>query len=674
MRRLGSGLVAMALLATACGSDSETGRTPDSVVTSGTVADIASAPADTEPVTTQPGTDLTVAPDSTPDSEPAAAPTGEGWTVLVYSIADTDLEPFMMEDVNEMGVVGSGPGLNIVGLVDRSSDYGETPVLDIGDWQGAKLLHVQQGSADVVAELGNVNTGDPQLLADFITTGIKNYPAARYSLIISDHGASWPGVGGDESSQYDTLSLAEIEAGIQGGLAGAGLDRFDMLGFDACLMATYEVASELAPYADRLLASQELEPGHGWDYTSLQLLSDRPDTDVDTLGSALIDGFEAQAKAQDTSSEITLSLVDLTKMGAVDAAMDEFTTVLTARAAALGPIIGRERATVLSFGRNPDPANDTHMVDLGILVSEIGIDALDVSNQADAVIRSINDAVVDSVTGAATRGATGLSIYFPPQQTWFSNDYYNVEAAAGWAAFLDAYYTGGASIPTDEQAQFEGDEAEVFFDEDGLNVTGIFDLAAQGNIVEAAIEYGIVDADDNITFIGIEPAAVSDDGSGLVLGIFDLTVLTISDGQDTAYAYLDLTLDEETGFATIDVPLAYYPPDGNSEAYTDVLLSLVLDAEGNLVSETYYVYNEETDTYGELTADPNGIIVPLVWTSNADGSGEWVPTSDVGLFADLPNLQYDLEKLESGTTLYVELSVTDFGGNEDFVSAYATVP
>ena len=39
-------------------------------------------------------------------SRPAAAPVGS-WTVLHYSMGDTDLEPYMMVDVNEMGEVGS---------------------------------------------------------------------------------------------------------------------------------------------------------------------------------------------------------------------------------------------------------------------------------------------------------------------------------------------------------------------------------------------------------------------------------------------------------------------------------------------------------------------------------------------------------------------------------------
>ena len=67
--------------------------------------------------------------------------------------------------------------------------------------------------------------------------------------------------------------------------------------------------------------------------------------------------------------------------------------------------------------------------------------------------------------------------------------------------------------------------------------------------------------------------------------------------------------------------------------------------------------------------------MPEVLPSSADGEeAEWIPTSDVGLFADLPLLQYDLEPLPSGTPLYVELTVTDFGGNSDSIFASSTSP
>jgi hypothetical protein len=96
----------------------------------------------------------------------------------VYSIADTDLEPFMMQDVGEMGAVGTGEQLNFVALVDRAADYSSDPVLGVPDWEGAKLLRIGRGTADVLDDLGDLNTGDPQVLADFVARGISENPAA----------------------------------------------------------------------------------------------------------------------------------------------------------------------------------------------------------------------------------------------------------------------------------------------------------------------------------------------------------------------------------------------------------------------------------------------------------------------------------------------------------------
>ena len=612
---------------------------------------------------------------SDPVGDPVDATVRPGWTVLVYSMADTDLEPFLLDDITEMGAVGSGDDLDIVALVDRASDYSDDPVLGLDDWQGAKLLHIGRGEAEVLEESGDLNTGDPAALADFIAEGIARFPAEKYALVISDHGAAWPGVGGDESSDHDVLDLAEINSGIAEGLERAGVDRLELLGFDACLMATYEVASTVAPFARRLLSSQELEPGHGWDYGVLQMLLDDPATDVDALGRALVDGFREQAISEGTEAEITLSLVDLERMADLDAALAAFTDALTPRAGALGPVIGRTRATTLGFGRQPDPTDDTHMVDLGMLVAEIGNDALDVSPQADDVLSALDQVVTYSTAGAAAQGATGLSIYFPPQEQWFSQDYTGVAVASGWVEFLAAYYAGGEAIPTDARAAFASDEAEVFFDDDGLNIIGTFDAAAADNVVEATISYGIVGDDGSVVILGTEPAAIADDGSGQVLGIFDLTTLTIDDGEDSAAAYIDLTIDDDDGIVTIDVPLLYYPPGvTDPERADEVLLSIVVDRDWNVLSETYYVYDDQTGTFGELTADPDGIIVPEVLVLGAEGDPEWQATTEVGLYADLPGLAYVFDELPSGTVVYVELSVTDFGGNTASIATTVEIP
>ena len=601
-------------------------------------------------------------------AEQVAPPASGSWTILTYSIADTNLEEYMMTDLEEIGDVGTQPGLNLVALVDRASDYTDQGVLGLDNWEGAKLLQINPSEATVLKDEGDINTGDPAVLADFLAFGIENYPADHYALVLSDHGASWPGVGDDESSDGDGLSLAELNEGISNGLATAGLPKLDLLGFDACLMATYEVASSLAPLADRMVASQELEPGHGWDYRAFDTVADDGEATVDELAGAIIDGFEAQATDEGDESEITLSEIDLTQMDEVDAALKAFTDVLVENAAGIGPSVGRSLAQTLGFGQSPDPDQDSFMTDLSIFTSQVGVDLLFAADAADDLTRAINDAVLDRVDGQATKGATGMSIYFPPSEPYFNADYADLPNVGGWMDFLSTYYGKGAQIG---QPPVIDQNAQIAFGPDGLTITGFFDAATAANLSSAYIRYGTVESDGSVTFIGEEDAFLGDDGSAE--GTYDLTHLTLSDGYDTMDAYLSLYGDYDTGIFTADVPLSYYSPD--DEYGGDLLLSAVIDSStGETISSTYYIYNEETGSYGEFAPESDWIIVPQVLNVMPDGTEQWYLTGDVGLYADVDSLVYDLPPLASGTQLFIQLVVVDFGGNTASVSATVTVP
>ena len=607
---------------------------------------------------------------------------GDGWTVLHYSMGDTNLEPFMVADVNELGEVGSNENLHIREFMDRSAEYGEDPLLDQGDWVGGRVLDLGEGgTSEVVEDLGDVNAADPAVLASFITEGIEANRAGHYALIISDHGASWPGMGPDEgTADYDVMNLAEITEGISTGLEAAGVDKLDLLGFDACLMANYEVASAVAPFADRLVASQELEPGHGWDYRSLQVLADDPDTTVDELGSAIIDGFEGQAVESGTQDQITLSLVDLTEMDAVDDAMDEFAETMGAESGEVAAAVGQSQATTLGFGKSPDASQDSHLTDLGMLAASIGEAAPEVAELAEEVVSSLDEAVLDSVEGVATAGATGLSIYLPPVPELADPAYVDVSSTEDWADFLDAYYGAGEAIPAEEQATFTDPDTgpEVVFEDDGsVTLNGAFDPAGLDNITEATISYAFVNGDDSITYFGEEVAdfEVGDDGIPVASGSYDLTAMEISDGEDAFTAYVELGLSEDLTTAFFDVPMTYYASTDPDQVPQEALLSLVLNIDaGEFESETIYIYDEESGGYGELAPDPEGVIVPDVLTITADGEQVWEPTTDVGLYSDIANLTYDFVPLEPGTLLQVDLTIYDFGGNSSTLSSYVEVP
>ena len=599
-----------------------------------------------------------------------------GWTIMTFEIADTNLEPFMMDDVEEQGKVGTQPGLNLISYIDRSDQYTDTPVIGLPDWTGAKVIEVQKNAPGKVLEtVGPVDTGDPSVLAGFIKKTIAAYPAAHYGLIISDHGASWPGVGADGSANNDGLTLDEMHTAIRDGLAGSNVGKLDLLGLDACLMANYETATGLAPYANRLIASEELEPGHGWDYTALQAAADG--ADVDQLASAVITGFHNQAVQQGDDANITLAEIDLTKIGAVDSAMADFTKAMTDNVLAVAPQMGRSLAQTVSFGTSPDPSQDLHMTDLAELASRLSDAAPAVKPQADALVAAVKAAVLDQTTGDTKAGATGLSIYFPQNYGLYDKGYDNIVTPGNWQSFLSAYYQAGLAIPTTEQASFAGQnhQADVSFGSNGLTISGTFTLQSAPNLAEAYIIYGIAQPDGSIDYFGDEPATIATDGSGLASGTFNLTQLTISDGTTTSSAYLSLFNDaNNTGAFTIDVPMAYYSPgDVNGETYQDALLELSLDATGSVTSETYYAYDQATSTYGELTADPAGTIVPQI-DHFANGADTWTATNATGLLADPANLQYNLAALPSGTQLQIELWVVDYGGNSDYVSSLVTVP
>lgn len=105
------------------------------------------------------------------------------WTILVYMAGDNNLDGAGVTDLQEMKQVGSNASINVICQFDR-----EGPKLTTNRYYLTKGGSVEK---DVVQKLGETNTGDPKVLADFVTWGAKNYPAERYLLVLWNHGSGW---------------------------------------------------------------------------------------------------------------------------------------------------------------------------------------------------------------------------------------------------------------------------------------------------------------------------------------------------------------------------------------------------------------------------------------------------------------------------------------------------
>src|SRR4030042_5790213 len=166
-------------------------------------------------------------------SAPATAETVPAeWTVMFYMEGDNNVESYALRELAELEASGSSASVSIVVLLDTL----EGP---------ADLLYVQQGGSTMVEAWGEVNMGDPATLTDFIDTTETLYPANNYALVMWDHGGGIVGLCWDDTPGGDRLTLAEFRSGV----VNAGLS-FDVTVFNACVMATAEVAHQMVGYSD----------------------------------------------------------------------------------------------------------------------------------------------------------------------------------------------------------------------------------------------------------------------------------------------------------------------------------------------------------------------------------------------------------------------------------------
>jgi hypothetical protein len=182
------------------------------------------------------------------------------WTILHYGAADNDLKPNTAKNVNQMEEVGSNKYMNIVVQLDRGG-------------KSCKRFYIKADkdfkkiTSPILEKMGDVNMSDPKTLSDFIKFGIKNFPAQHYALIIADHGEAWLGAIQDYS-QKGWMSTPGIKKALETAKKETG-ETLDLLAFDACNMASTEVAYELKDQAKYLVGSEEIEGAGGIHYDTL---------------------------------------------------------------------------------------------------------------------------------------------------------------------------------------------------------------------------------------------------------------------------------------------------------------------------------------------------------------------------------------------------------------------
>lgn len=392
-------------------------------------------------------------------ARPTARPVSNGssasadWTVLVYLDGDNDLEQSAIDDFAEMSSVGSNDRLNIVVQFDRIESDEDWDDRSNGDWTGVKRFRIEQrkkpSKTSQLDDLGELNMGDPDTLVDFATWGIQTYPAEHYALIFWDHGASWPGIASDDTSDSDMLTLPELTDALGDIRDQTGVQQLDLIGFDACLMGQIDVLQAVAPFGQVAIGSADLEPGEGWAWNAwLKDLARAPDKDAAALAPSIIESFTEFYEAEDDPS-VTLAAFDLTEIARMTDQLDTLATAMIETMPDSYTAIGEARAYAAEYAAGD---TDISAIDLGYFAESL-IDAgaeEQVEDAARALSRTIKAARIAHGYGADHPESSGISVYFPWKKKHYDANYLEsspLTDVTQWDEFLQAFYSAGRSKP-----------------------------------------------------------------------------------------------------------------------------------------------------------------------------------------------------------------------------------
>jgi hypothetical protein len=383
------------------------------------------------------------------------------WTVMVFIAADNDIEGASLFDINEMELVGSSPDVNVVVQIDRSADYSDVE----GDWSDTRRYYIQQDenfdviTTPVLETIGEIDSGSAESVADFATWAITSYPAQKYMLVLWDHAGAWATHLSDEQAGSDS-TLPELSAALDRVKAQTGIDKFEVIGFDMCLMGQLEVFQTIAPYARYGVGSEESEPGPGWFYVFLEDLVNNPAMTGADITPLIVDAFMYFfVDILEMDDVYGLSAVNLSQASTVTNALGGFSAAVQANPEAVLSALADARNNTVSYGGWDDPRyyDVWSSVDLYRFMELLNdLSTLpEVQGAAQGVMQAVNSFVIYEKHHEWLDNSHGVAIYFPINLAAYTladfNLRYPVEvpgAMAPWIEFLNVFHGTSGDVVT----------------------------------------------------------------------------------------------------------------------------------------------------------------------------------------------------------------------------------
>ncbi|MBQ1855241.1 MAG: clostripain [Anaerovibrio sp.] len=474
-------------------------------------------------------------------ANPYAYNSSDNWVVYWY-ICGSDLETqygSATTDIEELLDVNLPPNVKVVFQTGGSCEWQN-------DVMGNNVIGRYLYDASGLHELEMVpdaDMGDKSTLQNFLQFGKDNYPADHRVFVFWNHGGGTTGGVCVDERTDNSLSLNDIQnafAGVYGTSQEA--PPFELVGFDACLMGTYDVANMLNGISRYMTASEEIEPSNGWDYAGwVRALAQNPSMDGATLGRSICDSYMIGCEEYGTEETATLSVVDLSRVPAVKSAYESFGIEALTQAKnnpqKFFSDFGRDAQRAENYGGNTREQGYSNMVDLGDLAYRA---QHIMPRTAPQLMNSIDNAVVYKVQGEYRRRGSGLSGYYPYDGDVDNYSSYVDQDAASFAHKCLYYYLlsgewpeeadnvlagsslGNAALPTPQATSFHKlcdvsqlEDTPVNIDNDGISYVS---LSEQQMDMLSAVHCQLVyidEKEDVLLALGSDSNIIGDWDSGI---------------------------------------------------------------------------------------------------------------------------------------------------------------
>ena len=550
-------------------------------------------------------------------------------------------------------------------------------------WRGMKLANISQLAADAddqafgnetgpgayLYQADGAHMGDEsslKLFLDYLRDGYVNFD--RRFLTLWDHGNSYRGFGSDSNFNYDELSMDEIGSAFVNSRPG----KFDLIGFDACLMASVEVAKVIEPHAEYMIASEELEPGHGWLWSAVIQHYAQEDSIVEA-GKRMVDNFVQDVHVYDDNGK-TLSLLDLSEYNRLVAALNPVISAYGQQLSSsdeYSASLNYGQTNVRSYGSSAR-AGERASIDLKHFAKLLAKDPpnAQIDSSLNDLMDAIDDFVVHSKHDGSRPNSYGVAID-PPENAEYSA--YKINDT--WLDFQQAYEEFRQSDTTPPELE----SSAVNVDPESLQL----DPAAPDEL-----DLGIVVTfeDDNLAKVtslyGFVQPVEYEDGSveDYFMVVAELeTYLTETEGEYFAPAWDQhwFTVEYDCAEETAWIPASfteYFEEDGqgywvytaeidyvqSGSDYIDyAVMTLITDESWEVVYhdiQTYqYIYSGPDDEEGTVQFDkatwqiePGDTV--QFWNYgfnlNDESLDDWFPASDFITFTQEPVFQLEFLEFE----------------------------